>query len=320
MATHDSNWLIRTRLKTRQLLLLLALDENRNLHRASESMNMTQPAASKLLKDLEDALGVSLFERLPRGVQPTSYGETMIRHARMAITSLTQAHDDISALKSGLSGQVDVGVIMTPAMMLMPSAIAQVKSASPLLRIGVQLEHSNVLLERLKNGMLDFLIARILEQEDKAKLHYEELVGEPVCAVARVGHPLQSAAQLGLRDLAPLSWILSPQGSILRHRFDMMFRREGLEPPTNVVDTTALLVITSLLQQTDFLHVMPLDVARDYQRFGQLKILPILLPCEMDAFGIITRRHQLLSPGATILLQAIRQTAVRVYAKGECPP
>ena len=64
-----SHWFIRARLKTRQLLLLVALAEEGNIHRASEVLNMTQPAASKLLKDLEDVLGVSLFDRLPRGMR-----------------------------------------------------------------------------------------------------------------------------------------------------------------------------------------------------------------------------------------------------------
>ncbi|MFX6118855.1 LysR family transcriptional regulator, partial [Acinetobacter baumannii] len=80
-------------MKTRQLLLLIALDDTRNIHRAASELNMTQPAASKQLKDLEDMLGVSLFERLPRGMRPTIYGEAMIRHARMALTSLSKAHE-----------------------------------------------------------------------------------------------------------------------------------------------------------------------------------------------------------------------------------
>ena len=79
--TNYTHWFIRARLKTRQLLLLVALAEEGNLHRAAQVLNMTQPAASKLLKDLEDVLEVSLFERLPRGMRPTWYGETMIRHA-----------------------------------------------------------------------------------------------------------------------------------------------------------------------------------------------------------------------------------------------
>jgi DNA-binding transcriptional LysR family regulator len=313
MDTLNPNWFLRARLKTRQLLLLIALDEQRNIHRAADELHMTQPAASKQLKDLEDMLEVELFERLPRGMQPTIYGETMIRHARMALTSLSLAHDDIVALKTGLAGQVEAGVIMTPSMTLLPRAISRVKQQAPMLRIGVQMETSNILLERLRRGTLDFMLGRILEEEPDTDLQYEELAEEPVCAVARVGHPLVMAQGLTLRDIVGAGWILSPRGSILRHRCDMMFRREGLEPPGNVVDSTALLLIISLLQQTDSLHVMPIDVARYYVSLNILSIVPIDLPCKMDAFGIITRRSRLLSPGANVLLDAIRVVAREIY-------
>ena len=311
-ASPNPNWFLRARLKTRQLLLLIALDDERNIHRAAEVLCMTQPAASKQLKDLEDMLDVKLFERHPRGMEPTLYGETMIRHARMALTSLSAAHDDIVALKHGLSGQVEVGVIMTPAMGLLPRAIARVKEQAPRLRIGVHLESSKKLLELLHRGTLDFMIGRIME-EDGGELHYEELSVEPVCAVARLGHPLAQADNLKLADLADQSWILPPPGSVLRHRWELMFRRAALEPPANVVDTTALLLITALLQQTDSLHVMPVEVARYYASLKVLAILPIELPCHMDAFGIITREGHLMSPGARQLLHEVRLAARDMY-------
>ncbi|MDP9109984.1 MAG: LysR family transcriptional regulator [Pseudomonadota bacterium] len=315
MQTNDANWFMRARLKTRQLLLLVALDDERNIHRAADRLHTTQPAASKQLKDLEDVLGVSLFERHPRGMTPTSYGEAMIRHSRMALTSLSLAHEDIIALKAGLSGQVDVGVILAPAIALLPRAIARVKQHAPMLRIGVELEGSNVLLDKLQQGVLDFMVARILEQEHRADLQFEELADEPVVAVARNGHPLHDRDNLTLEDIHQEGWILSPRGAILRHRFEMMFRRAGLQPPTNVVDTTGALLINSLLQQTDFLHVMPLEIAEYYQRFGMLKILAVPMPCRMDSFGIITRTGQLHSPGALILLQAIRDIAREIYPR-----
>jgi len=305
----NPNWFLKARLKTRQLLLLIALDEERNIHRAAEVLHMTQPAASKQLKDLEDMLEVRLFDRLPRGMEPTIYGEAMIRHARMALTSLSLAHDDIVALRDGLAGQVEVGVIMTPAMSLLPRAIARVKQEAPLLRIGVQLESSNVLLDRLQRGTLDFIIGRVLEHDGDAGLDYEEITEEPACAVVRPGHPLLARDNLTLKDIAGCAWILPPPGSILRHRFDMMFRREGLSPPVNVVDTTALLLITALLQQTDMLHVMPAEVAGYYASLNVLSILPLQLPCKMDAFGIVRQRGHLLSPGAQVLLRAVRDEA-----------
>lgn len=316
MEVLNPNWFLRARLKTRQLLLLIALDDHRNIHRAAEALHMTQPAASKQLKDLEEMLDVSLFDRLPRGMEPTIYGESMIRHARRALTSLSLAHDDIVALRSGLAGQVEIGVIMTAAMGLMPRAIARIKRQAPLLRIGVHLEQSNVLLDRVQRGTLDFMIGRILEKENSANLQYEELTEEPTCAVARIGHPLLQRDDLRLEDIAPYPWILPPQASILRHRFDMMFRRAGIEPPVNVVDTTALLLITALLQQTDSLHVMPTEVARYYASLDVVGILPIELPCKMDAFGIIRQQDALPSPGAELLLEAVRAEAQDMYWGG----
>jgi DNA-binding transcriptional LysR family regulator len=219
----------------------------------------------------------------------------------------------VLALKSGLVGQVEVGVIMTPAMSLLPKAIAKVKQQAPLLRIGVHMESSNTLVNMLERGTLDFMIGRILEHDTNSRLTYEELTEEPACAVARNGHPLATATNLTLKDMAGHPWVLPPQGSILRHRADMMFRRAGLEPPANTVDTTALLLITALLQQTDSLHVMPVDVARYYQSLNVLTILPIELPFKMDAFGIIRQQDHLLSPGANLLLTAVRSTAKEVY-------
>lgn len=313
MNSLNPNWFLRARLKTRQLLLLIALDEHRNIHRASGALFMTQPAASKQLKDLEDMLEVRLFDRFPHGMEPTIYGETMIRHARMALTNLSLAHDDIVALKSGLVGQVEVGVIMAPGMSLLPRAIANVKKNAPLLRIGVTVEQSNILLRALQLGTLDFMIGRILEKESATNLVYEELTEEPACIVARVGHPLLSRKNLQLQDIVSYPWILPPNGSILRHRFDLMFLRAGMDVPNNVVDTTSLLLVTSLLQQTDSLHVIPVEVAQYFTSLNALSILPMELPCKMDAFGIIMQKDSILSPSATILLDEVRRLAKEMY-------
>ena len=311
--TNYTHWFIRARLKTRQLLLLVALDEEGNIHRAAQVLNMTQPAASKLLKDLEDVLEVPLFERLPRGMRPTWYGETMIRHARVALSSLNQAHDELEAIKAGRFGQVSFGAITAPGLVLLPPAVALVKQSHPSLRIGVQIETSDVLLERLAQGKLDMLVARLFAQHDKTDLRYETLTEEPVCAITRPGHPLLSVAHLGLRDVVNAGWIVSPSGSVLRHRFELMFQEDGLEAPINVIETSALLFMTKMLQQSDMIAVVATDVARYYAAHGIVSVLPIALPCQMDAFGIITRTDRLLSPAAKVMLKALKTAAVTVY-------
>jgi len=314
MSTY-THWFIRARLKTRQLLLIVALAEEGNIHRAAQVLNMTQPAASKLLKDLEEVLEVQLFDRLPRGMRPTWYGECMIRHAREALASLNQAHDELAALKAGRFGQVGVGAITSPGLALLPSAIAALKQDQPNLRVSLDIETSPVLLNRLREGKLDVIVARLFEEHDKANLRYEPLTGEPVCAVARPGHPLMSVNGLTLRDVVNAGWIVPPAGSVLRHRFDLMFTEASLVPPINVIETAAVLFITRMLQKSDMLCVIATEVANYYAAHGIVSILPLEMPCNMDDFGLITRTDRLPSPGAKLLMQALRTQSVAVYGR-----
>jgi DNA-binding transcriptional LysR family regulator len=310
-----SHWFVRARLKTRQLLLLVALAEEGNIHRAAEVLNMTQPAASKLLKELEDVLEVPLFDRLPRGMRPTWYGEAMIRHARVALSSLNDAHDEVQALKDGRAGLVNVGAITTPAVSLLPVAVAIVKRDQPNLRVALDVETSPVLLERMDQGKLDILVARLFEQHDKSRLRVESLSEEPVAALVRPGHPLLKVTGLTLRDVVGAGWIVPPAGSVLRHRFEMMFQSENLAPPINVIETAALLFITRMLQQGDMIAVLALDVARYYAAHGMGAVLPLAMPCRMDAFGIITRTDRLLSPAAKVMMRALKTAALSVYER-----
>jgi DNA-binding transcriptional LysR family regulator len=311
--TAQSHWLLPARLRMRQLLLLATLGDEGNIHRAAEALHMSQPAASKLLKDLEDALDVPLFDRLPRGMSPTWYGEAMIRHARMALASLSEAREEVEALKAGRFGNTSVGGITTAGLTLLPPAIAMVKREYPSLHVSMHIETSDVLLERLAQGKLDMIVARLFERHDKTNLRYEKLAQEPVSAIVRPGHPLAKAKRLKLADLVDVGWVIPPTGSVLRHRFDLMFQEAGLGLPTNIVETTAILFISKLLQQTDFVAVVDNDLATYYAEHGLVEMLPIQLSCSMDAFGIIRRTDRLLSPAANVLLRAIRSSATRVY-------
>jgi len=312
MSTYN-HWFIRARLKTRQLLLLVALAEEGNIHRAAQVLSMTQPAASKLLKDLEDVLEVSLFDRLPRGMRPTWYGETMIRHARMALASLNQAHDELTALKTGHFGQVGIGAITSPGLSLLPAAVAQVKQAHPSLRISLDIETSPVLLDRLEQGQLDIVVGRLFAEHDKNNLRYEPLTEELVCAITRPGHPMLGMTGLTLRDVLSAGWIVPPAGSVLRHRFDLMFQQDGLTPPLHTIETSALLFITRMLQQSDMIAVLGSEVAQYYVAHGIAAVLPLPMPCHMDAFGIITRSDRLLSPAAKVMMRALKEVSMAQY-------
>ncbi|KWA69282.1 LysR family transcriptional regulator [Burkholderia ubonensis] len=312
----SSLWEPRTRLKTRQLLLVVALADEGGIHRAAAALNMTQPAASKLLRELEETIGAVLFERLPRGMRPTLYGDALIRHARAALGSLDQAREELAALKAGRLGHVAVGAITSPGLRVVPPAVAAVKGTHAGIHVSVEIDTSNVLLERLAQDKLDVVLGRLSAEHDKLHLRYEPLTGEPVAAVVRPGHPLLARAPLALADVQRAAWVVPPAGSVLRHRFELMFQRASLAPPANVVETAALLFITRVLEQSDMIAVLADEVARYYAAHGIVAMLPLEMDCRMDDFGLITRTDRLYSPAATVMVDALRAVAREVYGGG----
>lgn len=314
------SWFIRARLRTRHLMLLAVIGEEGNIHKAAEVMNMSQPAASRLLSDLEEIVGTPLFDRLPRGVKANWYGETLIRHARIALASLQEASTEIEEMKAGRAGHVNVGSISGPAIGFVPRAVANVARRHPMVKVHLQVDSSDRLLEHLQEGKLDMMVGRLLERHDKTHYTYQKLADEPVCAVVRNGHPLLSQETLEFEDLTKSHWIVPPAGSILRHRFDLMFREAGFEAPRQLIETVSPMVVTRLLEETDYVAVVARDVAQYYASCGLIAVLPIVLSCNMDSFGVIMRKGWLLSPAARIVLEALEQAAAEALSMMPTPP
>jgi DNA-binding transcriptional LysR family regulator len=208
---------------------------------------------------------------------------------------------------------VTVGAINPAGIALLPPAVALVKQAHPSLRVSVQIETSDVLLERMQQGKLDMTVSRLFAQHDKSTLRYEALAEEPVVAVVRPGHPLLKVDRLSLRDLVGARWIVPPEGSVLRHRFDLMFREEGLDAPADLIETSAVLFVTKMIEQSDMVGLVGRDVSRYYAGHGLMAELPLGLNCRMDAFGIITRTDRPLSPAAEVMLRALKHVSAEVY-------
>jgi DNA-binding transcriptional LysR family regulator len=312
MSLHHSGRLHASPLKTRHLLLLVQLYECRSVLRAAEAANMTQPAASKLLAEMEHLLGVPLFERHARGVEPTRYGEVLARRARSALSELGRARDEITSLRDGRLGQAAIGTVVNPGTNLVPMAIAAVKQAAPDILIRVEMDASRPLVARLLDGQLDIVIGRIMDPELGADLEFEALADEPHAVIARAGHPL-ARTKVEYTELAGYGWVMPPESSVLRARLGAAFLDHGMPWPTNVVETAALPVITALLRGSDFLTALPARSVSPYIASGQLAVLPIQLGVRMEEFGIIRRRHQPLSPAAEQVLTALRNLARELY-------
>lgn len=312
--THRIPSSLRLHLNTRQLTLLVHLDEDPRLTSAASAAGLTQSAASKLLRQVETALDVRLFERHARGVVPTRYGELLLRHARLALSELATAHQEIQALKSGLSGKAAVGTVTHPGTSLIPLAVARMKQRHAGIVINVDVDSSRPLVQRLLQGALDIVVGQQLDPQGADEVVYEPLAGdEPHAIVAGAQHPLAGRKGLQLEDLIEQPWILPATGSPLRDRVAAKLMEQGLPLPTNIVETVSLPLISALLQQSNMIAALPEESVRSACKAGHLAVLIGNLTLGVGAFGLITRRNHKLSQAAQLMLSTLRELAGQVY-------
>jgi len=314
MSNTLSDRFVRSHLKMRHLILLVELGRHASIANAAAAARLTQPSASRLIGDLEHVLGIQLFERMARGVVPTWAGKMLIRRAGVALAEMDAAHFEISTLLSGIGGRVAIGSVLTPATNILMQAIKLFKSRSSKASLVVDFSTSKSMVERLLDGQLDMVLGRILDSSTVPLLNFEPITDEVHHLIVRASHPLVGRTDLRLAELVEQSWIVPPTGSILRDRLTALFLSEGLDPPMETVETLAVPLVVSLLTNTDMVVALPRELVQGQIAAGELVALPFDLKLRMDVYGIITRQGHVLSPGAEILVDALREAAAAELA------
>lgn len=297
------------KISSRQIVLLNALDGFRNMRRASLAMQTTQPAASLLLQQLEERLQVKLFERLPRGMEPTIYGEVMIRYAKSVVHDFEHAEAEIAELSKGASGLVRIGSVMGPVPVLLTRGLLAFKAENPRVRVSIDVDTSDNLLPALSCGDLDLVLGRLPDKIDNQQfsIHFFNR-GEQMSVIARPGHPLARKSKMTLADLFDLTWILHPIGSPVRLRVENALKATKIPSTLDIVETASILATTSMIEASDMISVVPYDVALHYEKHGMVVILPVKLPISMVNLAIVTNKAKVLSPAVLKLLDQIKKS------------
>lgn len=294
------------RLRMRQVALMLAVGEHGTLRKASAELGMTQPAATKMIQELESALGQRLFERVGRGQRLTAAGNSVLGYFRGMRGSVESMTRELAELQLGSSGRLSVGTIMAPSPTLLTSAIIALKQAYPLLSVDITMDTSDRLLELLREGALDVAIGRIRD-EHRQDYSFTPLESEALAVVVGVHHPLCRQASVAFSSLLRYPWILQPVGSPMREVLDQEFRMLQVPAPKGLIETASILTTTDLIDKTDMIAVMPRSIADSYARHGLLKVLPCHIRHKMESFGSITRKDRPASDASRFFLSVIHR-------------
>jgi DNA-binding transcriptional LysR family regulator len=278
-----------SRLRYRHLQLLDALSRSRNVHVAAQQLNVTQPAATKILRDIEDALDVELFERLPRDMKPTEIGRFVLQFAHESLKDAGKFVEELDHMKRGGYGLIQVGATYGVAHLLSP-CIVRMKERHPRTSIQILERTSDLLLDQLREKTLDFVIGRFISEDQHNWFDFRNVGATRMWVVANPHHALLREEKLTLSQLINWPWILQPLTTPTRQLFEGALADQDLRSPVSLVETTSIFMILQLLQASDMLAVLPSSVVDTYVERKQLAKLPLHFDRRIEDYGVLTRR------------------------------
>jgi DNA-binding transcriptional LysR family regulator len=311
----DNDGMLRCGLKLGHMRMIVALDEHGKVSAAAQVLNISQPAASRMIAEMEVILGVELCERLPRGVALTPAGQALARRARTVLLEMREADREIADLKSGKGGTVSLGSVTAPAIELAVPAIQRIREQNPRIEINIQIDTSIVLARELLASRHDFIIARIPDDLNP-RLFESKVIGiEKACLIVRRGHPLTGRSPVSLGSLADHDWVFQPGGTLLRRTIEGIFLSRNAALPERILNTTSLLLTLVMVAQSDAIAPVSIQVARFIQSdaglAGAIEILPIDFEIVVQPYSLITAKNRILSPSALLLYTEIEASIGR---------
>jgi DNA-binding transcriptional LysR family regulator len=298
-----------SRLRFKQLALVASLTETRNLHASARDLNLSQPGATKLLKEVERTLGVELFHRGVKGMEATAFGVAVARHARTILSETARLKAQVDAMARGEMGTVRLGAIMeaVPDVLTRVFSSLMDQGAGPLVNLTVST--SDHLIAAMNEGQLDLVLGRPVEHLDMGNIRFEPLWNEELSIVAAADHPLLGRNDLSLQTLQAHEWILQPRPSPMRTSIELAFARAGLALPVNRIETASMLMTTVMISRSDLLAVLPRSVAQFYIETGVIAAMDVPLEGFMGRYGLLLPNKEEADPAIEALVRQIHLAA-----------
>ncbi|WP_417433621.1 LysR family transcriptional regulator [Hoeflea sp.] len=295
-------------LQLKDFRLIQAVHDTGQLGLAAEQLALSQPAASRMLANIERAVGGPVFLRHPKGMTPTPVGDILIRNGHNLLNGLDQTLREISSVSKGLAGTARVGSVTDGSVAFVVPAIQELKKTAIGADIHVDVAPSDVLVEGLFRGEHDFVLSRIPPAYDKRQLDVRRGRHEDICFMMRAGHPLSRTATASLPSLAAYEWVIQAPHTPLRQAVEAVFVSSGTDLPRDIVNTTSMLVMVAYLASSDALAPIPRQVADLFVSNNPAAGLATVEPEEkilVSPYFLISRKNVIISAVAARLRELV---------------
>ncbi|EFV0588053.1 LysR family transcriptional regulator, partial [Salmonella enterica] len=296
----EKNGLFSQRIRLRHLHTFVAVAQQGTLGRAAETLNLSQPALSKTLNELEQLTGTRLFERGRLGAQLTVPGEQFLTHAVKVLDALNTAGQALNRKEDASADVVRVGALPTAALGILPAAIGRFHQQQKSTSLQVATMNNTMLLAGLKSGEIDLGIGRMSDPELMGGLNYELLFLESLKLVVRPGHPLLQET-ITLSRVMEWPVVVSPKGTVPRQNAEALLQSQGCKMPAGCIETLSASLSRQLTVDYDYVWFVPSGAVKEDLRQATLVSLPVPTQSAGEPIGILTRVDIPLSTGAQML-------------------
>jgi len=310
MATIDR---VAQRLKLRDLRLLDTVVRWGSMAKASTQLHLSQPAVSKAIAEMEQMLGVQLIERGRLGVEPTPHGRALLKRGIAIFDEVRQGIADLEHLSDPTAGEVRVSASEPVAAGLLPNLIEQFSRQYPKVAIHVtqapiaSLQFLTPQYRDLRERNVDLILGPIFDPAVEEDLEAEPLFEEPSVVAAGTRSKWARRRSITLTQLLDEPWCLQPPNSRAGLSHIEAFRESGLDLPQRKVTSFSVQVQIGLLGTQRYLTIFPNSMLRFGGPRLAIKALPIELPVQPWAVGVITLKKRTINPAARLFIEMARE-------------
>jgi DNA-binding transcriptional LysR family regulator len=301
------------RLKLRDLHVFSTVVQRGSMAKAARHLGVSHPTVSEVVADLEHALGVRLLDRSVRGIEPTIYGDALLKRSVVVFDELKQSIRDIQFLSDATTGEVRVGCMEGPLWFtLLPDVILRFSKQYPRIAVHTDLiDHSDAFLG-LRERRYDCLLIPVYKRphdESADDLKVEILYDDTRSVAASAHSKWARRRKIDLAELIDEPWVFAGSSSWNRTVGEEIFRARGLSRPRPIVTTDSIILRARLVAGGPYLGLFATSVVR---RLIADNYAITALPVDLPAFstGIVTLKNRTLSPAVERFLASVREVAV----------
>ena len=285
--------------------LVCAIDEG-SLRTAAKRLGVSQPALSKLVRELERGFAAPLLVRSAQGVQPTAQGKVLYSHALRIKREMGLAVEEINQLSGLMSGELSVGAVPLAVMLLIPETLRTFGKVFPDIRVRLSEELYIAQLQRLRTCEVDVAVGGIPAGLASGEFVVEKLMDTEMVVVVRKGSPYARARSL--QELSDAKWVYTGASSDDGYA-KMLFELHGMPAPPVGAVVNSTLALLSVVATGDFIGLMPLQITRHPLAAQFLVVVPVKEHGLALTVGAIVRSGSVVSPAVRHFISHLHRAA-----------